>query len=434
MGRIAVLNRFMPAGESDKGANHSGREEIHAMRKIFAVMLSLCFVLASPLFAAEGGQPVLTNVQQKVSGEFAVLDAAMQHTARMLGDSGLTGDSARSSLAALCGAFPFAVDCAAVDARGRMVTVEPQPYRHFEGSDISSQEQVKRIMKKRKPVLSSVFRAVEGFYAVDVEYPVLNPEGAYIGSVSLLFKPEMLFRRILPALIQGFPVNVWVMEKKGRIIYDDDPSQIGLNLFRSPIYRPYTQLLKLGRRISSKQEGNGSYQYKIPGQETVAEKTAYWKSVSLYGTEWRIVGVHVERGESGSGLPKASSALKPEENLERFIAESKLSKALSRGDKNEIMKIFKAFFDVTPGIYSIQWVDENGISRFGYPAENSLSDYDYRQKRTVSDQEILDILKSRKTSGMEAPLIEGKTGVFNFVPVLDHDRFLGMIYIIRLKR
>lgn len=403
------------------------------MKKVFAVMLSLCFMLASPLYAAEGEQPVLRDVQQKVSGEFARLDAALQRTARMLGGSGLTGESARSSLAELCKAFSFAVDCTAVDARGRMLTVEPPPYRRFEGSDISGQEQVKRVMKKRKPVLSSVFKAVEGFYAVDVEYPVLNPAGAYIGSVSLLFRPEMLFRQTLPPLIQGFPVNVWVMEKRGTILYDDDPSQIGLHLFRSPRYRPYPQLLKLGRRISSQQEGSGRYRYKIPGRETVAEKTAYWKSVSLYGTEWRIVGVHVERGGSGSGPPTATSALKPEERLERLASEGTLTRALSKGDRKETMKIFKAFFDVTPGIYSIQWVDENGISRFGYPAENCLSGYDFHWKRTSKDQTILDILKGRKTSRMEAPLIEGNTGVFNFVPVLDQDRYLGMVYIIRLK-
>ena len=114
-----------------------------------------------------------------------------------------------------------------------------------------------------------------------------------MGSVSLFFKPETFFAQILPPLIKSFPVDIWVMEKGGRIIYDTDSSQIGLNLFTSPNYQPYSELQKLGRRIAAKQEGNGSYQYKVHGENISVTKNAYWKSVDLYGTEWRVVGVHV---------------------------------------------------------------------------------------------------------------------------------------------
>ena len=104
-----------------------------------------------------------------------------------------------------------------------------------------------------------------------------------------------------------------------------------------------------------------------------------------------------------------------------------------RAIRSETMQRFKTFYKTTPGIYAIEWIDENGINRFGYPAGNSLVDYDYHQKRETGDQEILDILASQKKASMELPLTEGGAGIFNFVPVLDGNHYLGMIYIIRLK-
>lgn len=39
----------------------------------------------------------------------------------------------------------------------------------------------------------------------------------------------------------------------------------------------------------------------------------------------------------------------------------------------------------------------------------------------------------RKPAIFEAPLIEGKTGIFTLRPVSRQGRYLGMVYIIRLK-
>ncbi len=70
-------------------------------------------------------------------------------------------------------------------------------------------------MKTGAPVLSIVFRAVEGFPAVDAEYPVVSPDGQRIGSVSILFHPERLLGSIIAPTVQGMPVDIWVVEKEG---------------------------------------------------------------------------------------------------------------------------------------------------------------------------------------------------------------------------
>lgn len=160
----------------------------------------------------------------------------LKGAAEQLRVTGLTGEKARAILNNLCGDFSYAVDCTAVDARDRMVAVEPVPFRYLEGSDISWQEQVIGVQKSRKPVPSAVFRSVEGFDAADAEYPVIAPDGRFIGSVSLLFKPETFLENILHPLVRGLPVDIWVMEPGGRILFDSDRSQVGLNLFTSLRY------------------------------------------------------------------------------------------------------------------------------------------------------------------------------------------------------
>ena len=207
-----------------------------------------------------------------MAAEFARLDNGLKRAAQALGETGLTGEKARPILAGLCGEFGYAVDCAAVDSGGTMVTIEPAPYRHHEGKNIGGQEQVKRIIRTRRPVLSDVFRAVEGFEAADAEYPVITPEGKFIGSVSLLFKPETFLGDLIAPLVKATPVDIWAMEKGGRILYDIDTPQIGLNLFSAPLYRPYAELLGLGRRIAASPEGNGAYRFMRGPAKRVVKK------------------------------------------------------------------------------------------------------------------------------------------------------------------
>jgi hypothetical protein len=372
--------------------------------------------------------------RQKVTEEFNRLDASLKRAAETLGTAGLTGDRARSALRELCGAFSYAVDCTAVDAAGRMVTVEPAPYRRFEGSDISNQEQVERVKDSRKPAMSAVFRAVEGFEAADAEYPVTAPDGKFLGSVSVLFTPSRLLGDIIRPVTEGTPLDIWVMEKTGRILYDIDTPQIGLKLFTSRLYRPYGSLVRLGRRIATQPEGSGVYRFKAqPSKKTVA-KNAYWQTVSLYGSEWRLVGIHIEHDASGKRTGHIKPATTPEQRLAALATERKLIAALADSDKKRGKELFREFYEDTPGIYSVQWVDAHGINRFGYPAENSLIDYDYHSGRAASDTETLRILVDKKPAIMEAPLFEGRTGIFTFRPLFSGERYLGMVYFITIKQ
>lgn len=109
------------------------------------------------LEAAKRGGVGNDMVDEVIMGN--VLQAGLdQNPARQatvqLGVSGLTGDAARTVLAELCGSFSYAVDCATLDPKGKMLTIEPAAYRHFEGTDISEQEQVKRIFEGNEGIFT----------------------------------------------------------------------------------------------------------------------------------------------------------------------------------------------------------------------------------------------------------------------------------------
>lgn len=276
---------------------------------LFAQAMVLLLVWPATAFCAAEADQVLEAARQNVAAELSRLDEGLREAAAELGKTGLAGESARPVLAALCGKFDYAVDCAAVNLQGRMATIEPEAFRRFEGKDISGQKQVRRILKTGRAVLSSVFVSVEGFPAVDAQYPVKTPKGQRIGSVSVLFQPEKFLGSVFVPLARQTPFGIWAMEKGGLILYDADASQIGLNLFTSGRYQSYAGLLALGKRIAARPQGKGAYEFTDGRSTRVVRKNALWKTASLYGMSWRLVAVTVDEpaGKAKQGIRPSSA-------------------------------------------------------------------------------------------------------------------------------
>ena len=263
------------------------------------ILLLFCFLFALPPAFAAKPPATLVNTRQQVTAELGRLDRGLKRAAKELGKTGVTGDDARRILAAICQEFSYTIDCSAIDAQGRMKTVEPARYSSVEGTDISDQPHVRQILKRHKPVVSAVFRSVEGDEAVDAEYPVFSPVGRFIGAVSLLFKPEQFLGEIIRPMVQGGQMDIWAMERGGRILYDVDREQVGLNLFTSPQFHSYNELLLLAKNIAQTERGHGAYRFRKANlTDREVRKKASWESISLYGTAWRLVGVKVEKDEN----------------------------------------------------------------------------------------------------------------------------------------
>ena len=238
--------------------------------------LLLTFFPAGCSGFSSDSEAALEAARVAILEEFNRVNIELRRAAERLGASGLTGCDARSALEDLYLAIPSAVDCAAVDSRGIMVTIEPASYRHHENKDISGQEQVKRMLDRREPVMTGIFLTVEGIEAGDAEYPVFGHEGAFLGSVSLLFSPEKLLDGALSP-VSGKTDGLVVIETGGRILRHSDGARIGTNLFASAGFKSDERMRRLGERLAAELEGRDG------------PTGASWKSVELYNGFWRIV-------------------------------------------------------------------------------------------------------------------------------------------------
>ena len=372
--------------------------------------------------------PILTDLGREITAELDKMDRDLAGVARRFSEKGLNQSDRKKMLADLCRSYSFAVDCAFVDPGGRMKLVEPREYAKFEGSDISSQEQVVRLQKTKKPVLSDSFKAVEGFEAVDLEHPVLSSAGGLEGSVSMLIRPDALFSSVIAPVMQGMPVEAWTMQKDGRILFEEDKEEVGRMLFEDPLYKPFPQLLALGTLIAREKTGAGSYEFKQRGSEKLVKKDAHWMTVGLHGTEWRVVVMHVRAGQG-----RSSGTVSNADALRTLAGTAGLKTALSKNDGARIREIFKDFYSAHDGFYSIEWLDSRGTNRYGYPEENSLINVDLKTAKTDSAKPMLQGLSGKKESTFDSPLVEGKIGTFFMVPVYKGGDYLGMIYTITIK-
>jgi hypothetical protein len=380
--------------------------------------------------------PILSDLGKEITAGLNKMDADVAGLARSLSGKDLKAAGTKKMLGDLCRSYPYAVDCAIVDRDGKMVLVGPEEYEGFEGSDISTQEQVIRLQKTKKPVLSDAFRAVEGFDAVDLEHPIFSSRGEFRGSVSMLIRPELLFSHILTPVLQGMPVEAFAMQTNGRILFDEDREEVGRMLFEDPMYKPFPQLLALGTLISKEKTGAGSYDFRQKGSEKPVRKDAHWTTVGLHGTEWRLVVMHVRTGHalsSGKDLER-SETVSADDALGTLAENPEMTKALSGNDDARIRKIFRDFYSEHEGLYSVQWIDAEGTNRYGYPEENSLINFDAKTLKTPSAKPLLQALSAKKETTFDCPLMEGKTGTFFMVPVYEGKDYLGMIYTVRLKK
>jgi len=410
------------------------RMVVYKKSRLTGWVYALGVVTGRPGEAVAELPPILSELEKEVSEELNKMDRDIAAIARKLSGKAFNTAGTRKMLGNLCRSYPYAVDCAFVDRNGRMALVEPGKYAGFENSDISAQEQMIRLRESKKPVLSNSFRAVEGFEAVDLEHPVFSSRGEFEGSVSMLIRPESLLSHILTPVLRGMPVEAFVMQPDGRILYDEDEGEIGRMLFDDPVYKPFPQLLALGTLISREKKGAGSYDYMQKGKEKVVKKDAHWATVGLHGTEWRLVVMHVRAGRALSSGKDIEKPAKDSNKALRALAENpEMKKALSVNDNAKIREIFGDFYSEQGGLYAIQWLDAGGTNRYGYPEENSLVNIDLKTGKTASAKPMLQALSEKKESTFDCPLAEGKAGIFFMVPMYEGGDYLGMIYTIRLK-
>ncbi|HDP78259.1 MAG TPA: hypothetical protein ENN47_08785 [Mesotoga infera] len=231
---------------------------------------------------------LLKSVQKKIQEQFNIMDSSLAKGAedirRVLQDP----SGVRKILKDLYLNNPQVVNVSFIDMEGVLKYIYPDEFDYVEGDWIGDQEQVVELHRRGLPVLSQSFVAVEGFPALDLEWPVFTKEGQLSGSLSFLIKPEtFLAPLIMPNNYE--PYEFWVMQPDGLIFYDQDEMEIGRNLFADRLYEPFEELRVLGTEITQKESGVGEYSFFSRGMDLVVVKEVRWSSVGLHGTQWRLI-------------------------------------------------------------------------------------------------------------------------------------------------
>lgn len=266
------------------------------IRRISIAAAGIALLLScSPLRAADPATPSLI-ANQRLETIAAALQGVLDRmgddladAAARLGKVRLDSADAHRVLSDLCGKHLSAVDCSTIDPAGVMIAVEPEQYRKVESADISSQEQVRRLHRTKKPVLSKAFKAVEGFYGIDYEWPILTKKGELLGSVSMLLKPQSFISRIVAPQLDAATVDVWVMQVDGQLLYTRYPKEVGDNLLVTPAFDTGPTFNHLVKQISLTPEGEGDFRAPPSGGLDSTRQRCAWKTIESAGTPWRVV-------------------------------------------------------------------------------------------------------------------------------------------------
>ncbi len=235
------------------------------------------------------------NLQAIIQSRLLNLDNAVSDAAEKIAKSGLQGEETRGILNGLCRKYPYLTDCSASDPQGKMITVAPEAYRRYEGTETATTEASKKFfadfVENRKPMLSNVFRSVEDIDAVVLVRPVITEDGELLGTVSALFKPgDLLDGTIAPAAeVRAMKVNV--AQTDGLTIYCSNGIETGKNLLTDQRYKAYPELVAMGEKMVAQRTGSAEYTFISDAIGKPVIKTAFWTTVGLHGTEWRLVSI-----------------------------------------------------------------------------------------------------------------------------------------------
>ncbi|MDD1758569.1 MAG: hypothetical protein LUQ22_07555 [Methanotrichaceae archaeon] len=242
---------------------------------------------------------MLLQIQADLQGNLTDLDSDVANASQNLSTTGLEGNTARRVLRKLLETNSNLVEAVTFSKDGKIITAEGKASEGAEGADISSQEHIAHILRTKTPTFSKQFLLVERYNGTALAYPVFSPQGEFLGGISAIIEPDKLLNALVAPPLQFDMYNhsnitdlsFWLMDLNGLLLYDEDASQIGKNLFEDPLYEPYPSLLELGHRIVAERSGHGDYSYfqVTEGNKTAVNKECYWTTTVLYDMEWRLV-------------------------------------------------------------------------------------------------------------------------------------------------
>ena len=233
----------------------------------------------------------LHDVNLALVQKFCEYDTEMNYVSYRLAREGLTGvDSQRlaDSLQRIDGRVRLA---GILDLSGKRLYNSPTDYFQASGEApvIRDAPAAMRRIKSGEKFLSGTYLNKRNELVADYICPVKNRDDLVSGAVYIQIAVTELCRHFVTRSIADMPVNIWVMQTDGLIVYDTDPLEINQNILTGNYFLEYPTLIQLAGKIASSENGTGQYSYMSKGNKTILIKSAQWNSFTAGGRQWRIV-------------------------------------------------------------------------------------------------------------------------------------------------
>ncbi len=173
------------------------------------------------------------------------------------------------------------------DARGRIVYTFPLNPQAI-GADISDQEHVREVMRTHKPVVSDVFKLIQGYTGITFHVPVFKGK-TYDGSIAVAILFDHITKRYLDEIRIGQDGYAWLISRKGVELYCPVPGHTGKTVQETSGHFP--DVIAMTAEMMQGKEGVATYDYdQIRGDRTVlVRKYATYTVVPLPGSFWSVV-------------------------------------------------------------------------------------------------------------------------------------------------
>ncbi|WP_224984501.1 hybrid sensor histidine kinase/response regulator [Geomonas agri] len=179
-----------------------------------------------------------------------------------------------------------------VDENGIVLVSIPQ--REAAGRNISSQKHIQELLRTRKPVVSDVFRAVQGYDAIALHVPVYNGS-RFRGSIAVVINFQNLAKRYLDVIKIGKTGHAWVISRDGTVLYSPVPEHSGQSIFTNGKGSP--SLLAMARQMLQGLSGTATYTAPTNGDPhgEPARQLAVYHPIAVGNTFWSIAVASSER-------------------------------------------------------------------------------------------------------------------------------------------
>ncbi|MBX3008397.1 MAG: PAS domain-containing protein [Melioribacteraceae bacterium] len=169
------------------------------------------------------------------------------------------------------------------------------PYKNVIGRFVGNQAHNKLSMETQKPVISDVFMAVQGFYAISYTMPVFK-ENKYDGAVAVLIPisklGELLFHS---SKLNGNSQAFFISESGVNLFSTFDKQHIGENFITKPSIDP--ALIRIYQNMLMKKSGTEIYSgYTSLIENEKAKKWITYKPINLENTFWSV-GIVISENE-----------------------------------------------------------------------------------------------------------------------------------------